>query len=308
MAGSQKRAKKAEKTKKEDDDGAVSMSEDEEPKPVRKERKYPKVHGQLVHFLGTPSAKEEKAEMRELNAIVPDVPQYLDWSEKPITWDRDDHPDHVPHPGKYALVVDPIVDNFRLTKVLMDGGSSLNIIYADTLKRMNLSESQLDYSKVKFHGIVPGKQAKSMGSIRLEVTFGPETNYRSEYLRFEVVPFKSAYHAIFGRPAFAKFMARPCYIYSKLKMPGPNGTITISGNFKKAKECERGNAAFAEAVLHAEELAMLKKELDTSQLPEHVKTAEQKNTFKASEDTKKADLVPGDSSKQVTIGAGLDDK
>jgi hypothetical protein len=303
-----KKSKKAEKTKKEDDDGAVSMSEDEEPKLMRKERKYPKVHGQLVCFLGTPSAKEEKAEMRELNATVPDVPQYLDWSEEPITWDRDDHPDHVPHPGKYALVVDPIVDNFRLTKVLMDGGSSLNIIYADTLKRMNLSESQLDYSKVKFHGIVPGKQGKSMGSIRLEVTFGPETNYRSEYLRFEVVPFKSAYHAIFGRPAFAKFMARPCYIYSKLKMPGPNGTITISGNFKKAKECERGNAAFAEAVLHAEELAMLKKELDTSQLPEHVKTAEQKNTFKASEDTKKADLVPGDSSKQVTIGAGLDDK
>ena len=48
----------------------------------------------------------------------------------------EDHPEHVPHPGKYALIVDPIVDNFRLTKVLMDGGSSLNILYEDTLKRM----------------------------------------------------------------------------------------------------------------------------------------------------------------------------
>ena len=137
----------------------------------------------------------------------------------------------------------------------MDGGSNLNIQYEDTLKRMNLAQSQLDYSKVTFHGIMLGRQAKSMGSIKLDVTFGPETNYRMESIRFEVVPFKSAYHAIFGRPSFAKFMARPCYIYSKLKMPGPNGTITINGNFKKAKECERGNAAFAEAVLHAEELA-----------------------------------------------------
>ena len=85
-----------------------------------------------------------------------------------------------------------------------------------------------------------------------------------ESIRFEVVPFKNAYHAIFGCPAFAKFMAKPCYIYNKLKMPGSNGTITINGNFKKAKECERGNAAYAEAVLHADELADMRKDAGTS--------------------------------------------
>ena len=103
-------------------------------------------------------------------------------------------------------------------------------------------------------------------------------------------------------------MARPCYIYSKLKMPGPNGTITINGKFKKAKECERGNAAFAEAVLHTEELADMRKDAGTSQLPETAAPAELKNTFKASMETKQMDLVKGDSSKQVTIGSGLDDK
>ena len=81
-----------------------------------------------------------------------------------------------------------------------------------------------------------------------------------------------------------------------------------NGNFKKAKECEHDNAGFAEAVLHAEEIAILKKETDTSQLPEKVQTAEPKKTFKASEETKKADLTPGDSSKQVTIGSGLNGK
>ena len=35
-------------------------------------------------------------------------------------------------PGKYPLVVDPIIGNVRLTKVLMDKGSSLNIIYTET--------------------------------------------------------------------------------------------------------------------------------------------------------------------------------
>jgi hypothetical protein len=47
----------------------------------------------------------------------------------PITFDHDDHPDRVVAPGIYPLVVDPIIINTRLLKVLMDGGSSLNIIY-----------------------------------------------------------------------------------------------------------------------------------------------------------------------------------
>jgi hypothetical protein len=58
------------------------------------------------------------------------VPHFLDWSEMAITFDRDDHPEYVPNPGVYSLVFDPVIANTRLTKVLMDGGSSLNIIYA----------------------------------------------------------------------------------------------------------------------------------------------------------------------------------
>jgi hypothetical protein len=46
-----------------------------------------------------------------------------------ITFDRYDHLDYVPNPGVYPLIIDPIIANTRLTKVLMDGGSSLNIIY-----------------------------------------------------------------------------------------------------------------------------------------------------------------------------------
>ena len=91
-------------------------------------------------------------------------------------------------------------------------------------------------------------------------------------------------------------------------MPRPNGTITINGIFKKAKECERGNAAFAEAVLHAEELADMRKAASTSQLPEAAAPAKTKKAFKASVETKQVDLVNDDSSKQVTIGSALDDK
>ena len=113
----------------------------------------------------------------------------------------------MPDPGCHALVVAPIVVKYQLKKVLIDGGASINIIYLNTLKQMNILTRQLRPSNIKFHGIVPGRSSTSLGEIILEVTFGEEDNYRTEDISFEVVPFDSAYHAIFGRPAFARFLA-----------------------------------------------------------------------------------------------------
>jgi hypothetical protein len=79
------------------------------------------------------SARHRKQERREVCSVKVAAPVYLDWSDKPITFDQGDHPDRVPSPGKYPLVVNPVIGNVRLTKVLMDGGSGLNIIYAETL-------------------------------------------------------------------------------------------------------------------------------------------------------------------------------
>ena len=58
--------------------------------------------------------------------------------ESPITFDQRDHPSHVAKPGRYPLIVDPIVRKNYLTKVLMDGGSGLNILYVDTLDTMRI--------------------------------------------------------------------------------------------------------------------------------------------------------------------------
>ena len=42
-------------------------------------------------------------------------------------------------------------------------------------------------------------------------------------------------------------MARPCYIYLKLKMPGPHGTITVDGSRDIALACEKEDVTFAES-------------------------------------------------------------
>ena len=92
------------------------------------------------------------------------VPQYLNCSSTPITFDRDDHPDRVVAPGVYPLVVDPIIVNARLSKVLMDGGSSLNIIYLGTLDLLGIDRTQLQPSAG-----VPGKKALPVSQIDLPV-------------------------------------------------------------------------------------------------------------------------------------------
>ena len=59
-----------------------------------------------------------------------------------------------------------------------------------------------------------------LGQIDLPVTFRDPSNYRIETLTFKVVGFQGTYHAILGRPCYAKFMAIPNYTYLKLKMLG----------------------------------------------------------------------------------------
>ena len=77
-----------------------------------------------------------------------------------------------------------------------------------------------------------------MGSITLEVVFGSPNNFRSEDLIFDIVPFRSGYHTLLGRTAFARFNAVPHYAYLTLKMPGPRSVITVNGNMKRSLRTE----------------------------------------------------------------------
>ena len=122
------------------------------------------------------------------------------------------------------MVLDPIIDGFHLTRVLMDGGSSLNLLYQDTVRKMGIDPSRIKPTKTTFKGVMPGVEANCTGSVTLEVVFGSPDNFRSEELIFNIVPFRSGYHTMLGRTAFAKFNAVSHYAYLKLKMPGPRGS------------------------------------------------------------------------------------
>ena len=82
----------------------------------------------------------------------------------------------------------------------------------------------------------------------LEVVFGSPDNFRSEELIFDIVPFRSGYHALLGRTAFARFNVVPHYAYLKLKMLSPRGVLTFNGNTECSLHTEEHTAALVAEV------------------------------------------------------------
>jgi hypothetical protein len=152
---------------------------------------------------------------------------------------------------------------------------------------------------------VPGKRAEPVGRVDLPVYFGTPANFRKKTLTFEVVGFHGTYHAILGRPCYARFMAVPNYTYLKLKMSGPNGVITVGPSYEHAYECDVECVEHGEAIL---ESATLVANLDglAKEVPNPKRHA---GNFEPAEDVMLVPLDPTDpNGKALSVSATLDPK
>ena len=115
-----------------------------------------------------------------------------------------------------------------------------------------------------------------------------------------------SYHAILGRPCYAKFMAIPNYTYLKLKMPGPKGVITVGSSYEHDYECDVECVEQAEAQAEDEALiATLDKMASESLDPMH----RHADSFKHVEGIKKVPLNPNHpDDKALQVSATLDSK
>ena len=85
----------------------------------------------------------------------------------------------MPSLGSYALVLDATFATdrraARFSRVLLDGGSSINILYKDTMEKLGIKQRQLQNSRTVFHGIVPGLSCSPIGKILMDVLFGEKS-------------------------------------------------------------------------------------------------------------------------------------
>jgi hypothetical protein len=120
-----------------------------------------------------------------------------------------------------------------------------------------------------------------------------------------VVGFQGTYHAVLGRPCYAKFMTVPNYTYLKLKMPGPNGVITVGSTYRHAYECDVECMGYAEALAESEALIVDLEHL-SKEAPDVKRHA---GNFEPAEAVKSVPLDPSNNDgKQVRIGSELNPK
>jgi hypothetical protein len=120
-----------------------------------------------------------------------------------------------------------------------------------------------------------------------------------------VVGFRGTYHAVLGRPCYAKFMIVPNYTYLKLKMPGPNGVITAGSTYRHAYECDVECVEYVEALAESEAL-IADLECLSKEEPDAKRHA---GNFEPAEAVKSVPLDPSnDTDKKVRIGSELDPK
>ena len=100
------------------------------------------------------SNNKRKRALRDL-AKVCQITRINPWNNTAITFNAGDEPKYRTVRAPATLVLSPIMDSFRLTKVLMDSGSGLNLIYEDTLHKMEIDRSRIKQSSMTFRGIIP---------------------------------------------------------------------------------------------------------------------------------------------------------
>jgi hypothetical protein len=95
--------------------------------------------------------------LREILSVEPATQKPLRYSEVPISFSRDDQWTSFSELGKFPLILDPIMAGSQLTRVVIDGGCGLNLLFTSTLKKMGLDISKmLTPSNALFYGIILG--------------------------------------------------------------------------------------------------------------------------------------------------------
>lgn len=154
-----------------------------------------------------------------------------------------------------------------------------------------------------FKGIIQGKEIHCTGSVTLDVVFETPDNYRIKALSFDIVPFCTGYHALFGQTTFTRFHVMPHYSY----MSGTKGIITVCGNSDRLLRTEDETASLTiEAqvkALAAEELFELRSKVDKDNVI--LAKCSKTTSFKPNNEVVKFQVHPTDPSKMASIGTSL---
>ncbi|XP_074315272.1 uncharacterized protein LOC141651457 [Silene latifolia] len=131
-----------------------------------------------------------------------------------------------------ALIITLPIEKCEVRKILVDTGSSVNLIMLETLKGMGFTEKDLTKKAVPLVGF-SGETKHSLGEIVIP-TYAGGVNKQVRYL---VIGGPSTYNVILGRPWIHEMKAILSTYHQCLKFPMPSGLQEIRGDQEEAKDC-----------------------------------------------------------------------
>ncbi|GAU30613.1 hypothetical protein TSUD_62330 [Trifolium subterraneum] len=158
-------------------------------------------------------------------------------SSVPLAFYREEVPGGSPN-FQIPLLVRVKMANFDVRRILVDQGSSCDIMYSGLFKVLQLTEENLvPYVGSDLQGF-NGSTTKPWGYVDLIVTFGENKAIKSVKVKFLVVDCQSLYNCIIGRPTLAELFAVSSTIHLKLKYYTKDRQVaTINGDIEAARRC-----------------------------------------------------------------------
>ncbi|VFQ69713.1 unnamed protein product [Cuscuta campestris] len=204
----------------------------------KKKKAAGKEHLQVIYGgpEGGDSASQRKKWGRELYVgTVALNPRSKQARREPITFtDRDlpatgeDHND--------PLVITMDMGGVDVSRVLVDTGSSVNILYLDAFEKLKLCRTRLEPLKTPMSGFT-GDSVEAEGSILLTCELGTGDQVVQKQMRFVVVNIKCVHNAILGRPGINKVRGVISMAHLCMKFYTPGGIGQVRGDQKKARHC-----------------------------------------------------------------------
>ena len=140
------------------------------------------------------------------------------------------------HPHDDPLVVRAVVANKTVHRVLVDNGSSADIIFASAFDKMGIGREKLDPVRTHLRGF-SGEKVLPLGSIQSVLTLGEPPCQATTTTRFLIVDAPFAYNMLLGRPFLNAIKAIPSAYYMMIKFPTVSGVGMVRGDQRVAREC-----------------------------------------------------------------------
>ncbi|XP_019190603.1 PREDICTED: uncharacterized protein LOC109185061 [Ipomoea nil] len=211
---------------------------------------------------------------------------------EPITFtDKDLPTGETPH--RDALVIAMDINGVVVRRILVDTGSSVNVLYLETFAKMGLTREQLNPVKMPLAGFT-GDSVEAEGSITLPVEIGSYPDVQKLNMKFIVVNLACSHNAILGRPGLEDLGALISIEHLCLKFRTPSGIGTVRCDRRFARDCYlQACRGMGKREMQVHEITERPPKKAMIPLPEPVVELEE------------VEIDPNQSNRRVRIGVGL---